>query len=116
MSDVEATTLEVAEPQKQAETTEDEKLGVSNEEKTKPEAQKETICPEVVDDGKVWYYGSHTPLGTNFKRIVEVNPKNRHETQLMELGEDDSLGRMVYSQGKYNLLLFRCVSFIIDRP
>ncbi len=116
MSDVEATTLEVAEQQKLAETTEDEKPGVSREEKTKPETQKETIYPEVVDDGKVWYYGQGTPTGSGYKRIVELNPKNRHETQLMELGEDDSLGRMVYSQGKYKSLLFRCVSYRIDRP
>ncbi len=72
---MEATTPEVAEPLKQAETTEDEKAGVSSEEKTKPETQKETIYPKVVDDGKVWYYGQCTPTGSSYKRIVEVNPK-----------------------------------------
>ncbi len=42
------------------------------------------------------------PSETNFRRIVEVNPKNRHEKQLSELEEGVSLGSMVHSQGKLN--------------
>ncbi len=66
----------------------------------KPETEKENKFPNIVDEGKVCYYGRYTPSGTNFKRIVEVNPKNRHETLLMEVGEDVILGKMVYCQGK----------------
>ncbi len=40
------------------------------------------------------------PSETHFKRIVEVNPKNRHEKQLIELEEGVSLGSILHSQGK----------------
>ncbi len=36
--------------------------------------------------------------------VIKVNPKNRHETQLIELDEGTSLGSMVYSQGKLHLV------------
>ncbi len=110
MSDVEATTPEPAQEQEQAEKTNEKERGGSEEAaESKPEAEKENIYPkfpEIVDDGKVWYYGRHTPTGPDCKRIVEVNPKNRHETQLYELGKGNYLGTMVYSQSKQHLLLF----------
>ncbi len=108
MSDVEATTPEPAQETEQAEKTNEKERGGSEEAAdSKAEAEKENIYPkfpEIVDDGKVWYYGRHTPSGTNFTRIVEVNPKNRHETLLMELGEDFILGKMVNCQGRLRLV------------
>ncbi len=92
MSDVEDTTPEPALAPTQAEMTKEGEGNRSGD-------------AEIVDDGKVWYYGRYTPSGTNFKRIVEVNPKNRHETLLMEVGEDVFLGKMVYCQGKLRLVL-----------
>ncbi len=103
MSDVEATTPEPAQPQKQAEEIEQNEQG-SGEDKPTPEAGNESTGSDKVDDCKVWYYGRYTPSGRNFRRIVEVNPKNRHETQLIELDEGTSLGSMVYSQGKLHLV------------
>ncbi len=89
----------------QVEMTKEGEGNGSGDAEPKQEIEKDNKFPEILDDGKVWYYGRHTPSGINFKRIVEVNPKNRHETLLMELGEDIILGKMVYCQGKLRLVL-----------
>ncbi len=71
MSDVEATTPEPAQEPEHAEKT-DEKEGDGSGEaaEPKPETEKENIYPEIVDDGKVWFYGRYTPTGSSHKRIV----------------------------------------------
>ncbi len=33
------------------------------------------------------YYGRYTSSGSNFRHIIEVNRKNLHETQVIELAE-----------------------------
>ncbi len=60
---MEDTMPEHAQPQKQAE----EDGGGSGEEKLKPEANNDSVYPEVADDGKVCDYGRYTPTNACFK-------------------------------------------------
>ncbi len=105
MSNVEEATPEPGLAPTHAAMTKEGEGNGSGDAEPKQETEKDNTFPEIVDDGKVWFYGRYTPSGTNLKRIVEVNPKNRHETLLMELGEDIILGKMVYCQGKLRLVL-----------
>ncbi len=105
MSNVEETTPEPALAPTQVEMAKEGEGNGSGDAEPKQETEKDNKFSEIMDDGKFWYYGRYTPSGTNFKRIVEVNPKNRHETLLMELGEDIILGKMVFCQGKLRLVL-----------
>ncbi len=52
-----------------------------------------------VDNARVWFYGHSTPTGSTFKRLVEFNPRNRHETCLYET-DNNYFEKMVYLQSE----------------